>query len=94
MWIICDKDDVIQDISTEEANLSRGYAFDGHKKHKIEDVLDVAIRDRYDGEKLIENEVVRAERKEEAETRVKINIEKDKILEEQAVANLEARGEI
>ena len=54
-WIICDKNKVVQDISTVEKNLSRGYSFLSYKKHQVDRTLDVRIGDSYNGKKVKPN---------------------------------------
>lgn len=34
MFVICDENDIVRDIATEENNLSRGYDFPAHKKYE------------------------------------------------------------
>ena len=46
MFVICDKNNIVQDIATEMANLSRGYDFDGYKLCDIE-IDDIRIGDSY-----------------------------------------------
>jgi len=94
MWIICDKNNVVQDISTEEANLSRGYAYIGHKKYEIDDSLDVVIQDKYSEKGLVKNKIERDKKLKESERRTKIDKEKDTILEEMAIERLKNKKEI
>ena len=62
MFIICDNKDVIQDIASDKANLSRGYQFAGHKLYENIDIFDGTIGDVFkDGQVLI-NETNKQER--------------------------------
>ena len=47
MFFIIDKNDVIQDIASERANLSRGYGFEDHKIFVTENMLGAGIGDTY-----------------------------------------------
>jgi len=59
MWIICDATNVVQDISSIEANLSRGYKFLNYNKHEISlrdwHKIKITIGDVFDGKNVIKN---------------------------------------
>jgi hypothetical protein len=61
MFVICDQNDIVQDIATEEANLSRGYTFPGYKLWIDADVGDIRIGDSFDGQVLTKNQTLRDE---------------------------------
>ena len=80
MWIICDENDVIQDISSNEANLSRGYDFPNYKKYEIDSSLNPKVQDTYDGIDLTQNAEVRKARMVEGLRHqiIELEIRKDK----------------
>jgi hypothetical protein len=50
MFVICDSNNVVQDIASERANLSRGYGFPKYKLWAFVDHnLDIRIGDTFDG---------------------------------------------
>ena len=55
MFVICDQNDIVQDVATEENNLSRGYDFPDHKKY--EDLAgDFRVGDTFKDGVLTENQ--------------------------------------
>ena len=62
MWIITDKNQTVQDIASEQANLSRGYTYPNYTVYEIQGSVSVKIGDQYDGTKIIPNMKLRAER--------------------------------
>ncbi len=61
-WIVTDENEMVQDISSAESNLSRGYNYPNCVVWEVPTNLDVKIGDHYDGTTLIQNEKMRAER--------------------------------
>lgn len=59
MFVICDQTDVVRDIASEEANLSRGYNYPGYKIWIDVTVGDIRIGDHYVDGVLIKNQVER-----------------------------------
>lgn len=58
MFVICDKNGVVQDIASEKANLSRGYTFADHKIW-ADVVGDIRIGDTIENGVLINNQQIR-----------------------------------
>lgn len=61
MFAICDQNDVVQDIASEQANLSRGYSFPGYKLYPDVDIADIQIGDTFKDGVLTKNQAVRDE---------------------------------
>lgn len=47
MFFIIDKNDMIQDIASEQVNLSRGFGFEDHKIYQTENMLGATIGDTF-----------------------------------------------
>lgn len=56
MFVICDENDVVQDIATEKANLSRGYSYPGYKIYPNIGNTDIRIGDTYKDGVLTKNQ--------------------------------------
>ena len=72
MFVICDQNDVIQDIASEEINLSRGHNVPGAKLHINIGELDLQIGDTFKNGVLIKNLQKRQERFEIQQNESKI----------------------
>lgn len=72
MFVICDRNDVVQDIATEEENLSRGKLFSDYKLYENVTETDMIIGDDFKDGVLIKNDQLRHETFEKAETERKI----------------------
>jgi len=59
MFVICDGVDVVQDIATEKANLSRGYNYPGYKLYEDVAVQDMLIGDTFKDGVLTKNQTLR-----------------------------------
>ena len=46
MWIICDRDDVVQDRASKEGALSRGYNYNGYQVYELPN-QDIRVGDTY-----------------------------------------------
>lgn len=57
--VICDLSDVVVDIASEEANLSRGYQLPRFKEYLGLPDMDIAIGDTFDGVTVTPNKKVR-----------------------------------
>ena len=90
MNIICDKNNIIQDISTEIANLSRGYTFADYKFYQDLEIEDMRIGDTFDGANHIKNNQIRIDEQTEQANEQKIQ---DKIRAD-AVNALIAAGQL
>lgn len=90
MFIICDSNNVVQDIASEQPNLSRGYTFSGYKLFGNVDVGDIRIGDNYDGKSLTPNQVVRAAEMQKQQNELLINQK----TRELAVIALQAEGKL
>lgn len=73
MFLICDKNDLIQDMASEKANLSRGYGFEDYKLYEVKGMAGAAIGDTFKDGILIKNDQLRYEIAEKAETERKIH---------------------
>lgn len=89
MHIIVDSNNVIQDISTEKANLSRGYGYPGYKLYEIEN-CDVIVGDFFADGKVVKNEQIRAEIEQVRQNESKIENKQRQI----AIAALKAEGQL
>ena len=47
MFLICDQNDIVQDIATEKANLSRGFGFEKYKLYENVDFKNAFVGDHY-----------------------------------------------
>lgn len=47
MFLICDQNDVVQDVASEKANLSRGYGFPDYKLYENVEVGNAFVGDTY-----------------------------------------------
>lgn len=90
MFVIIDENDVVQDIASEQENLSRGYNVPGKITVLEIDSVDVRIGDFYRGGKLIINEQLRQQQAEKAANRQKVDIE----IRRFAIEALKQKGEI
>ena len=90
MFIICDQNNVVQDIATEEANLSRGYGFTGYKLWTDAKAQDIQIGDTYKAGVLTENQQRRQEQLERQQNESKIR----KKIRAIAITELKAAGEL
>lgn len=55
MFIIVDANNIVQDIATEKANLSRGYNYPGYKLYENVTVGDIQVGDTFDGKAVTAN---------------------------------------
>jgi hypothetical protein len=60
MFVICDSNGVVQDIASEQANLSRGLTFDNYVLYSNVTISDIRIGDTFDGTTLTPNATTRA----------------------------------
>lgn len=89
MFVICDQNDVVQDISSRQENLSRGFGFPGYMIYKDIDA-DVRILDTFDGVTLTPNTAERQKAIDKAANEKKIA---DKIRAD-AIADLISTGDL
>ena len=90
LHIICDANDVVQDIATEAANLSRGKTFPGHKQYSVFDVVDIRIGDTFKDGVLTKNQTLRQERIQQQGQEQKIQAMQRKL----AVRQLKIDGDL
>ena len=60
MFVICDPDNVVQDIASEQANLSLGLSIENHILYSNVTVSGIRIGDTFDGTTLTPNQIKRA----------------------------------
>lgn len=91
-WIIIDGENVIQDISTNRGNLSRGHLCKNAKALDVTLPLGITIGDVYDPERqeFTKDLNIREERVRQVEYECKVQDEMRAI----AIERLEARGEL
>lgn len=92
MYLICDENDVIQDLATRKENLSRGFRFANYKLYEDVDFGGslIVVGDTYRDGKLIVNNEIRQQEAEKATNRGKINDE----IRRFAIEALKQRGEL
>jgi hypothetical protein len=90
MFFICDKNDVIQDISTRKENLVRGYDFEAHKIYNKPDMHGATVLDKFkDGLFLIDIDN-QTDRETKAEQQILIASK----IRSTAIAALKAEGKL
>lgn len=90
MFVITDKNDIVADITTEKANLSRGYTFDGYKEHDNVEAAEIMIGDQFKDGVLIKNVQTRIDLLERAADSEKIQAE----IKRAAIERLKAAGQL
>lgn len=90
MFIICDSNNVVQDIATEKANLSRGYGRPDYKLYKNIKIGDIRIGDTFDGLIMTPNLAMRIAESQQQQTQVLINQK----TRELSIAALKAEGKL
>jgi hypothetical protein len=88
MFIICDSNNIIQDIATEQANLSRGLKIVGHKIYETQG--DIRIGDSFDGSLVVPNDLERSKIAQCAAAEVLIEAKKREL----AITALKAEGKL
>jgi hypothetical protein len=78
MFIITDAFDVVQDLATEKANLSRGYNYPGYKLYENVELGDIRPGDTFDGVKVTHNNAAREEARRRALKRHLIQLHSDR----------------
>jgi len=90
MFVICDGVDVVQDIATEKANLSRGYNYPGCKLYLDVNVEDIRLGDVFKDNVLTKNQSLRQEQILRQEQEGKIG----KMQRKLAIKQLKIDGEL
>jgi len=90
MFIVCDQNNIVQDIASEQVNLARGYAFPGYKLHADVKVQDVRIGDTFKDGVLTKNQMLRQKNIDRAANEQKIA---DKI-RKKAISELIGNGDL
>lgn len=86
MFVICDQNDVIQDVATEEKNLSRGYTFPERKIYKNIKLDEVMIGDIFKDGVLTKNEQLRFDIMQKTNDEAKIAAQTRKVSIDQLIA--------
>ncbi len=90
MFVICDNLDVVQDVATEKANLSRGYTYPGFKLNEDVAVVDMQIGDTFKDGVLTKNQQKRDEQLQRQQNEQKITAK----IRQDAIAALIAAGDL
>ena len=90
MFIVCDQNNIVQDIASEQVNLARGYTFPGHKLHAGIKDQDIRIGDTFKDGVLTKNQMLRQENIDRAANEQKIA---DKI-RKKAISELIGNGDL
>ena len=93
LQIICDKNDVVQDIATEAVNLSRGLTFADYKGYAdvpVQLVADIRVGDTFKNNVLTKNQAIRIESEKRQQDERKIQGK----IRAKAIEQLIADGEL
>jgi hypothetical protein len=90
MFIICDSSNVVQDIASDKANLSRGLSSADYKLYENVKISDVRIGDTFDGIVLTPNQTERTKRQQRQQYEQLIIVKNREL----AIAALKAEGKL
>jgi hypothetical protein len=90
LFVICDQNDIVQDVATEKANLSRGYTFPDYRLYETIQGCDIRIGDTFKDGILTANQQLRDQAQQAAVNEAKIQRQ----VRAKAIAELKASGDL